>query len=64
MATLSTNVELPISFKRLINDTFKYCICHCVSIKPPVIIAKCCKNMLGSVPMEKSETWDICSALS
>lgn len=47
MATLSADAELPLPFKRLINDTFKCCICHSVPMKPPVIIARCCKNMLG-----------------
>ena len=47
MATLTADAQLPISFKRLISDTFKCCICHSVPMKPPVIVAKCCKNMLG-----------------
>ena len=47
ITTLSADAELPLPFKRLINDTFKCCICHSVPMKPPVIIARCCKNMLG-----------------
>ena len=56
MATLSADAELPLPFKRLINDTFKCCICHSVPMKPPVIIARCCKNMLAQQKSSQIQT--------
>ena len=45
MMTLTS--DLPIGLWRVLRDTFKCQICHGVPVKPPVIVTKCCKNMLG-----------------
>ena len=47
MMTLNSTSPVPLGFKRVIKDTFKCMICHCVPIKPPVIVTKCCKQLLG-----------------
>ncbi len=45
--SLSEGAKIPISLKKLFTDTFKCTICASVPIKPPVIITKCCKSILG-----------------
>ena len=47
MMTLTANCNLPLGLKRIVRDTFKCYICHSVPVKPPIIVTKCCKNMLG-----------------
>ena len=47
------NCNLPL--KRVVHDTFKCYICHSVPVKPPIIITKCCENMLGC--QECVNTW-------
>ena len=39
--------RLPIGLKKVLNDTFKCSICQETPIKPPAIITKCCKTILG-----------------
>ena len=39
--------KIPLGLKRILRDTFKCSICHSVPIKPPVIVTKCCKSILG-----------------
>ena len=46
MMALTQDSKVPIGLKRIIRDTFKCHICHTVPIKPPVIVTKCCKNIL------------------
>jgi len=41
------STELPVGLKNSINITLKCCICRTSPIKPPLIIAKCCKSILG-----------------
>lgn len=55
MMTLTPNRNLPLGLKRVVHDSFKCYICHAVPIKPPLIITKCCKNMLGC--QECVNTW-------
>ena len=47
MMALTQDSKVPMGLKRIIRDTFKCRICHTVPIKPPVIVTKCCKNILG-----------------
>lgn len=47
MMTLTEDTRVPMGLKRILRDTFKCHICHSVPIKPPVIVTKCCKNILG-----------------
>ena len=45
--SLSSDMKIPLALKRIIRDTFKCTICLAVPIKPPVIVTKCCKTILG-----------------
>lgn len=47
MMSLGESCKVPLGVKRLIQNAFKCSICHCVPIRPPVIITKCCKTILG-----------------
>ena len=47
LLTFSSGGKVPIWFQRLLRDTFKCKICLSVPIKPPVIMMKCCKTILG-----------------
>lgn len=39
-----SKTDLSLRLQRDIQDTFKCSICHSTPLKPPVIIAKCCKK--------------------
>ena len=45
--TKDTKTNLPLRLQCDIRDAFKCSICHGTSLRPPVIIAKCCKNIIG-----------------
>ena len=45
--SLSITSSIPIALRKIMTDTFQCNICHAVPIKPPVIITKCCKTILG-----------------
>ena len=71
MMTLNAESKLPMGLKRMLRDTFKCHICHSIPAKPPLIITKCCKNMLGcetcvnqwySGPDAMTKTCPICRA--
>ena len=47
MMSLTADTNLPMGLKRILRDTFKCQICHTVPIRPPVIITKCCRNLMG-----------------
>ncbi len=47
MMTLNEDSKVPLGLKRVLRETFKCRICHTVPIKPPVIVTKCCKTLLG-----------------
>ena len=55
MMTLTADCSMPLGLKRVVNDTFKCYICHVIPVKPPIIVTKCCKNMLGC--QECVNTW-------
>ena len=39
--------NVPLHFKEMLEESLKCKICHASPIKPPVILAKCCNNILG-----------------
>ncbi len=45
--TLTKDSKIPLGLQRVLMDTIKCTICMAVPIRPPIIITKCCKNMLG-----------------
>ena len=45
--TKDTKSKLPIGLKRALQDNFKCKICHTQPMQPPVVVAKCCKSILG-----------------
>lgn len=47
MMSLTADTNLPIGLRRVLRDTFKCQICHIVPVRPPVIVTKCCRNILG-----------------
>ena len=47
MMTLNDDTDMPLGLRRVLHDTFKCSICHAFPIKPPIIITKCCRNLLG-----------------
>ena len=47
MMTLQKTTRIPLSLLKIMRDTFQCSICHVVPVKPPVIITKCCKTVLG-----------------
>ena len=47
IVSLSKNTPIPVALRRILRDTFKCSICHSVLIRPPVIVTKCCKTILG-----------------
>lgn len=55
MMTLTADCSMPLGLKWVVNDTFKCYICHVIPVKPPIIVTKCCKNMLGC--QECVNTW-------
>ena len=44
--SLTPQTKLPLSFKRLVRDAFKCQICQGIPT-PPLIVSKCCKQLLG-----------------
>ena len=45
--SLSISSHIPIALRHIIRDSFRCKICLCVPMKPPVIVSKCCKTLLG-----------------
>lgn len=45
--TTDTATNLPLGLQSEIRGSFKCTICHVLPIKPPVILAKCCKSIIG-----------------
>lgn len=45
--SLTNDSDIPLGFKHAIRDAFQCIICKRVPLKPPVIISKCCKSILG-----------------
>ena len=48
--SLTKDTRIPVGLKRLMRDAFKCNICHTVPVRPPVIVTKCCKKILGCEP--------------
>lgn len=44
--SLTKDAKIPLGLKKLLNDALKCHICTSV-MKPPLIIAKCCKTLIG-----------------
>ena len=44
---LNERSKVPVALQRLMQDAFQCKICLCTPIKPPVIMSKCCKSILG-----------------
>ena len=70
--TLNAESKLPMGLKRILRDAFKCQICHSIPAKPPLIITKCCKNILGcetcvnqwySGPEAMTKTCPICQGV-
>jgi len=47
MLKFNAAMRVPLWLYRLIGDTFMCTICRSIPIKPPVIMTKCCKSILG-----------------
>ena len=47
MMHLNEKSLVPLGLKRLLRDSFQCKICMTVPIKPPVIMSKCCKAVIG-----------------
>ena len=45
--SLTRDSRMPLGLKQILRDNFQCFICHVVPIRPPVIITKCCKTILG-----------------
>lgn len=45
--TKDSKTNLPLKLQNDIREVFKCSICHGMPLKPPVIVAKCCKNIVG-----------------
>ena len=40
-------IDVPLGFRGLLQDSLKCKICHISPMKPPIILAKCCRSILG-----------------
>ena len=47
MMSLTPDTHILMGLQRVLRDTFKCQICHSVPVRPPVIVTKCCRNILG-----------------
>lgn len=45
--TLTKECKIPLPVLRMMRDSFKCKICHTIPCKPPLIISKCCKIIIG-----------------
>lgn len=45
--TTDSTTNLPLGLQNEICGSFKCTICHTLPIKPPIIVAKCCKSIIG-----------------
>ena len=45
--TRDATTKLPLELQGAIREAFKCTICHQLPIKEPVIVAKCCKTIIG-----------------
>ena len=47
MTSITKSTRILLGLYKITRDTFKCSICHVVPARPPIIIAKCCKTILG-----------------
>lgn len=47
ITTLSSKTKCPMALHRILKDTFQCKICRTAPIKPPVILMRCCKSIVG-----------------
>ena len=47
VVSITKEVKIPLPLINMMRDTFKCIICHQVPGKPPLIISKCCKVIIG-----------------
>ena len=52
---LTSSMSVPLGLRNLLYDMFKCSICQATPMTPPVIFAKCCKNILGC--QQCIDTW-------
>ena len=52
--TVNKDTPLPLGLQKVLHDTFKCSICQ-QTVRPPVIITKCCRSLLGC--SECVNTW-------
>ena len=44
---ITKDSKLPLGLKKALHDSFKCTICTVIPIRPPIIVTKCCKSILG-----------------
>ena len=44
---LTKDTPIPLSLRGLLTDSLKCKICHLSPMKPPIIMAKCCRSIIG-----------------
>lgn len=42
-----SGLKMPIGLKQLFQDSLRCCICHQSPMEPPIVMAKCCKSIIG-----------------
>ena len=47
MCKTDSKVQIPLALKYSLKENFKCRICHSLPIKLPVMISRCCRNLLG-----------------
>ena len=47
MCVADSKAQIPLALKRSLQENFKCRICHSLPMKPPVMISRCCRNLLG-----------------
>lgn len=47
MMSITESTRIPLGLYKIARDTFRCSICHIVPARPPIIVAKCCKTILG-----------------
>ena len=47
MCAADSKAQMPLALKTSLQENFKCRICHSLPIRPPVMIARCCRSILG-----------------
>lgn len=45
--TLSKDLKIPLGLQRLLHEAFACQICAAIPMQPPILLAKCCKSIIG-----------------